>query len=86
MFYGCASLSSLPDISKWNTINVTNMSCMFNNCVSLVDIPNLQKLDFHNVKCYDFIFDGCSSLSSIPDILNFKIIKNKKHNCFSLLN
>jgi len=62
------------------------VSSMFIKCVSLVDIPNLKKLDLHNVNYYDFVFDGCSSLSSIPDILNFKIIKNKKHNCFSLLN
>ena len=29
MFFGCSSLSSLPDISKWNTNNVTNMNNMF---------------------------------------------------------
>ena len=25
MFYDCSSLKELPDISKWNTSNVTNM-------------------------------------------------------------
>ena len=30
MFAGCISLVSLPDISKWNTSNVNNMSFMFN--------------------------------------------------------
>ena len=30
MFYGCSSLISLPDISKWNTSNVTQMKCLFN--------------------------------------------------------
>jgi len=29
MFNGYESLSSLPDISKWNTINVTDMNHMF---------------------------------------------------------
>ena len=29
MFYKCSSLSSLPDISKWNTNKVTDMSCIF---------------------------------------------------------
>ena len=29
MFYGCESLSSLPDISKWNTSNVNDMWSMF---------------------------------------------------------
>ena len=32
MFDGCSSLSLLPDISKWNTNNVTNMSYMFYLC------------------------------------------------------
>ena len=29
MFLGCKSLSSLPDISKWNINNVTDMSYIF---------------------------------------------------------
>ena len=32
MFEDCISLKSLPDISNWNTNNVTNMSGMFCNC------------------------------------------------------
>ena len=32
MFKGCSSLTSLPDISKWNTYYVTNMSFMFCEC------------------------------------------------------
>ena len=35
MFRGCKSLSSLPDISKWNTNNVTSMNSMFSGCKSL---------------------------------------------------
>ena len=35
MFSGCSSLSSLPDISKWNTNNVINMNGMFYGCSSL---------------------------------------------------
>ena len=34
LFYGCALLKELPDISKWNTNNVTNMSCLFYKCSS----------------------------------------------------
>ena len=36
MFYNCSSLSSLPDISKWNTNNVKDMHEMFKNCYSLL--------------------------------------------------
>ena len=31
MFSECSSLLSLPDISKWNTNNVTNMSRMLSD-------------------------------------------------------
>ena len=40
MFYGCSSLTSVPDISKWDTKNVTNMDSMFSGCSSLKNIPN----------------------------------------------
>ena len=35
MFNWCSSLSSLPDISKWNVSNVNNMNNMFNGCSKL---------------------------------------------------
>ena len=39
MFCLCSKLSSLPDISRWNTNNVTNMSTMFQECSSLTELP-----------------------------------------------
>ena len=38
IFEGCSSLSSLPDISNWNTKNVTdiNLNSMFNECYNLI--------------------------------------------------
>ena len=41
MFYGCSSLISLPDISKWNTNNVEFMSDMFIECFSLIYLPDI---------------------------------------------
>ena len=35
MFSDCKSLESLPDISKWNIINVKDMSFMFSHCEKL---------------------------------------------------
>ena len=35
MFHGCTSLKALPDLSKWNTNNVTNMDYMFSECTFL---------------------------------------------------
>ena len=43
MFHGCSSLSSLPDISKWNTNNVIDVSCMFYKCLSLSSLPDISK-------------------------------------------
>ena len=40
MFGGCSSLLSLPDISKWNTDNITNMSYMFSGCSPDLKIPS----------------------------------------------
>ena len=40
MFYGCSSLLSLPDISKWETKNVTNINGMFGKCSLLKKFLN----------------------------------------------
>ena len=36
MLYGCSSLISLPDLSKFDTKNVINMNSMFSKCSSLI--------------------------------------------------
>ena len=43
MFNGCSKLSSLPDISKWNTNNVTNYEDIFDQCLKLSKLPNIFK-------------------------------------------
>ena len=40
MFSWCKSLESLPDISKWVTENVNNMSGIFYGCDGKI-IPNI---------------------------------------------
>ena len=59
MFYNCSSLSSLPDISKWNTNNVTDMSRMFCDCSSLKYLPALSKWNIQKVTDKDFMFFNC---------------------------
>ena len=49
IFSYCSSLSSLPDISKWNTSNVTGMSGMFFGCSSLSSLPDISKWDINIV-------------------------------------
>ena len=75
MFYRCSSLSSLPDISKWNTNNVTNMSYMFKECSSLSSLPDISKWNTNNITDMSDMFSGCSSLSSVFDFS--KIYKTK---------
>ena len=38
MFYGCKSLISLPDLSKWKISNAANMSDIFNGCINCLNI------------------------------------------------
>ena len=66
MFRGCESLSSLPDISKWNTSNVTEMSSMFFGCESLSSLPDISKWNTSNVTNMSDIFYRCHSLLNIP--------------------
>ena len=70
IFCRCSSLSSLPDISKWNTSNVTNMSGMFLGCSSLSSLPDISKWNTSNVTSMYYMFGGCSSLSSLDDIIS----------------
>ena len=67
MFYGCSSLSSLPDISKWNTNNVTNMGYMFDGCSSLSSLPDISKWNINNVTSMYEMFRGCKKELVIPE-------------------
>ena len=67
MLRGCLSLSSLPDISNWNTNNVTDMYCMLYGCSSLSSLPDITKWNTNNVTYMSYMFNGCSSLSSVFD-------------------
>ena len=70
MFDECSDLNSLPDLSKWNTSNVTNMDFMFYECSSLFSLPDITKWDTTNVINMSFMFDKCDEGLDIP--LKFK--------------
>ena len=59
VFSGCNSLISLPDISKWDTSNVTDMRWMFNECNSLISLPDISKWHTFNIKSINEILSGC---------------------------
>ena len=80
MFYGCSSLTSVPQL---NTANNTSMRMMFSGCSSLTSVPQL-----NTAKVTDMYrtFDGCSSLATIP-LLNTSKTTNMNamfSNCSSL--
>ena len=70
MFYNCEKLSSLPDISKWNTNKMWNMSGLFANCNSLIYLPNISLWNIGNKNNDDH--------SYMEDIRNEGIALDKK--------
>ena len=77
------SLKTLPDIFRWNTENITNMSHMFFGCNLLESLPDISKWDTKNVKDMSYMFSGCKSLVSLPDISKWNI-KNVKDMSYML--
>ena len=61
-------LTNLPDISTWNTSNITNMSGTFKGCSALFSLPNISKWDTSKVNNFNSLFMGCSKLEELPDI------------------
>ena len=68
-------LKTIPDISKWKTDKLVDISNMFKECSSLVALPDISKWCSKCLLFADNIFEGCSSLVSIPDIS--KLLKNQ---------
>jgi surface protein len=75
MFSNCSSLSSLSDISTWNTENVTNMSYLFNGCASLKELPDISYWNTEKVTNMSYLFYGTSALKSVPDISKWNVSK-----------
>ena len=91
MFSNCYKLSSLPDISNWDTKKVTNMNGMFCNCNKLISLPDISKWNTNNVTDMSNMFCNCTNLSSLPDISSWNIHNVKDmmkmfYNCNKLKN
>ena len=74
----------IPDISKWNTNNLENISYLFNDCSSLNLLPDISKWNVKKVNNIEGIFKDCPNLLVIPDISKWEIsnIKKDKINIF----
>ena len=68
IFSGCSSLTKLPDLSKWNTHNVTNTNSMLSGCSSLITLPDISKWNMNKNTDVSEMFFNCSSLKYLPDI------------------
>ena len=49
LFFNCAELNELPDISRWNTNNFKDISCAFYGCSKLKSLPDISKWNISNV-------------------------------------
>ena len=76
MFYGCTSLTSLPDTFTIPN-SVTNCQSMFSGCSSLTSLPDTFTIPNSAAGC-SYMFSGCSSLTSLPDTFT---IPNSVTNC-----
>ena len=55
LFSGCELLASLPDISKWNTNNITSFGHIFYRCSSLESLPDISKRNTNNVTNMEYV-------------------------------
>ena len=72
MFEGCENLSNLPNL-EWNTINIIDMSCLFNNCQKLNSIKGITKWKTENVKNMCLMFYKCEKLSNLKPLKSWNI-------------
>ena len=73
LFERYSSLSSLSDISKWNTKNFKDINSIFIRFYSLGSLPDISKLNTNNVNNMREMLYKC------PNIIISKIIKTKHH-------
>lgn len=69
MFDGCSGLTSVKNLDKLDTSNVTDMQSMFRNCYAFKTL-DLSNFDTSNVTDMGYMFNGCSGLTSL-DLSNF---------------
>ena len=66
-------LTSIINITNWNTSFVTDISNLFGNCTLLTSIPDISNWETINVTNISNLFYHCISLNSLPDISKWKI-------------
>ena len=74
-------VTNIPDISKWDTKNVTDMSYLFCCCELLKSLPDISSWNTSNVKDMSNMISYCGNLESLPDISNWdtRNVTNMSH-------
>ena len=79
MYKRCESLSVLPDLSKWNTKNISNMNKMFYRCKSLLSLSFLSKWENPEAfKAHELLYLNPSQKNNINDSISQIILNNSK--------
>ena len=89
MFYGCTSLTTVPNLPA-TTLASNCYKNMFCGCKSLTTIPdNLLPATTLASNCYDSMFADCISLTTIPNLpattLAYSCYSDMFSNCMSLV-
>ena len=90
-FNACHKLIDISALAKWDTSNVTTMSCMFNHCYELQDISPIAEWDTSNVTDMSHMFNCCYKLDDITSLYYWNIARVKNmwfifNGCHSLHN
>ena len=62
MFSYCSSLSSLPDLTQWDTKNTVYMRQMFDNCISLSSLYGIDEWSTNKISDQLGMFNNCFSI------------------------
>ena len=81
MFDGCSSLTTIGDLSGWNTSSLTNASDMFAVCSKLTTLGDLSGWDTSNLTNAQYMFGFCSRLSA--DCSSWDVSKVANHSYFN---
>ena len=70
MFDNCEKLVSISVLSnsQFDTIDITDMSYLFNNCINLLYLPDISNWNTNKVTNMEQMFNNCRSLLNLPDI------------------
>ena len=60
--FSCCKITSIPDISKWDTSNVEYLDHMFLHCFNLKSLPDISNWKTSNVRNIMNLFTDCKSL------------------------